>query len=509
MKYFDSKYELNVLASDQQLLLLQGQETARSDNNNPRVGLVNLGNTCYMNSVLQALVMTKQFSREFLMRSTAERNDPTHDSELVLIVQRLLAQLLHSKRPELTPREVLHATRPPGFLPGLQQDSSEFLGHLLETLHEQEAKRPKCSAAPDGTDYEMEWTDEVDDEEEDTGGDGGKETRSKLTLIQSSFGGSLAITYQCLNCGERSTNEDTFREIPLAFPDDADDQTPFHVQRLLDFYCSSEKLEGENKYHCEKCVKLVDGLRSIAIMEPPRNLILTLKHFKYDQQSHSRAKLMHNVVHDEAITLKVVTSRKKAEEKKNKQQKPAGASSSAPTQIMNCEGTASASCPSSNSEKTYKYQLYAAVVHSGMNLDAGHYWTLASDQPNSWFQFNDNFVSRSSIADLHQLKPPQTPYILFYRRDDDEEEEEDEDSAHRFVEKQEIAALPRLEELPAHLREFVMKDNRSYCLEIRRDTVTSSGGTKRFHRDNDDEEPPPPPSGCGENAVDHFNSYIC
>lgn len=62
------------------------------------------------------------------------------DSMLLSKMQSLIGLLLHSKRPELNPREILKVARPPGFLPGYQQDSSEFLGYLLDKLHEQEKK---------------------------------------------------------------------------------------------------------------------------------------------------------------------------------------------------------------------------------------------------------------------------------------------------------------------------------------------------------------------------------
>ena len=63
---------------------------------------------------------------------------------------------------------------------------------------------------------------------------------------------------------------------------------------------------------------------------------------------------------------------------------------------------------------TLKYILFAAIVHSGYSLDSGHYYTYAADHPDCWFKFNDNYVTKCSIQELHNLPNSNTPYILFY-----------------------------------------------------------------------------------------------
>lgn len=88
-----------------------------------KVGLNNLGNTCYMNSVLQALFMTRQFSYEILASKQVD-----YSSQHVLkTLQNLFALLTHSKRISYSPTEIFQASKPSYFLPGQQQDSSEFL----------------------------------------------------------------------------------------------------------------------------------------------------------------------------------------------------------------------------------------------------------------------------------------------------------------------------------------------------------------------------------------------
>lgn len=354
-------------------------------------------------------------------------------------MQQQIALMLYSIRHELTPSKVLNATRPPGFTPGLQQDSSEFLGHLLESLHAHELQYKKhvnsstasTSAATssiilsrnDGDDraiskinalnafkrnmnesnanqgnqqqigsaqfpgreyylksanantdmnanatttttQQQQLCDRMDDDEGDDDeekrnlnendeeddfqedelpatktemagkkaaqslhpfdainrknqeakGNGSgqgvaeaaveEEANSKrLSTIEKTFTGLLTTTYKCLTCGWKSRNMDSFRDLQLSFPDVKNDcASNYSVQDLIEYYCSPEKLDGENQYFCDRCKKLSDAERYINVVDAPKNMILTLKHFKYDQKHHMRAKLMHKVFHDEKVT---------------------------------------------------------------------------------------------------------------------------------------------------------------------------------------------------------------
>lgn len=111
-----------------------------------------------------------------------------------------------------------------------------------------------------------------------------------------------------------------------------------------------------------------------------------------------------------------------------------------------------------------QYSLYAVVVHQGLSLDAGHYFTLARDHCGHWYKFDDSYVSTSLPNEIHNFKSPNTPYILFYKMSAISHDPFAEEPVFDML--YNLNAKPlAMEELPLELRNFVAMDNQLCELE--------------------------------------------
>nr|CAD7455448.1 unnamed protein product [Timema tahoe] len=473
-----------------------------------RVGLNNLVNTCYINSVLQALFMTRRFCHEVLDREC-------DDSQMLLSkLQTLFTLLMYSPRRSLSPTEVLSVSRPSSFVPGHQQDSSEYLTHLLDVLHEQDMlgtlRSPPPTTSPkqdepENGDMKLDetsitrWTTEEDLSDnnilqrkahsladfsngEDVQGQqlsgshsdsadsgiqsvGGCDSPqpsppSVHSIVQQCFGGKMLTTYQCLDCHSESVHTDVFRDIQLSFPDRTHKDEDLELQELIDYFLSPEKLCGENKYWCDKCAGLRDATRSLRVLESPSHLILSLKHFRYNPVSMTRTKLLHKVHYTKQVEIPVLATNQQLQQNET-------------------------------------YRLYAAVVHSGKSMDSGHYYTYAQDSSDKWFVFNDDIVTISSLDNLTRWQPPDTPYILFYARPLETLQQEPSSQSSQST-------------LSLHLQEIVARDTLAFIQERkseeerrRRQQKQINAASRRQNRwDNDRDDDPPPNCGDGMQLED-------
>jgi ubiquitin C-terminal hydrolase len=355
-------------------------------------GLTNLGNTCYMNSVLQMLSHCsgfRSFFRDFLRaaaplslagegRYQITRQSTTRLQKELLVdsspkhlalteaTHALLRVLWSGRWPYITPRYFVNAVWKHGglFAARKQQDANEFLNFFLGRVDD-ELKAPRATQSVMMDLFGVDQYQEVTCDECNTVT---KRTEPLLGLML-----SLPDENKHDNGGDGiKRNEDEAHS-----PSTSDDIC------LIDCFKSLQttgRFVEDNQFDCETCKGKKDASWSVSLQRRPQSLLISLRRTLWDAERG---------IHKDSRRVKFPIELDC-------------------TDLLDLEKNRNS--PDEDFEGCH-YGLKAVVAHSGSSPFVGHYisWCLVGEK---WFLFNDSSVTEATQESVLDAEA----FILLYER---------------------------------------------------------------------------------------------
>ncbi|XP_068515567.1 ubiquitin carboxyl-terminal hydrolase 2 isoform X1 [Anas acuta] len=329
-------------------------------------GLRNLGNTCFMNSILQCLSNTREL-RDYCLQNLYLRdlNNNSRMRTALMAEFAKLIQLLWTSSPNesVSPSEFKTQIQryAPRFVGYNQQDAQEFLRFLLDGLHGEVNRvlvRPRASAdtldhLPDDEKSRQMWRRYQERED---------------SRVSDLFVGQLKSSLTCSECGYCSTAFDPFWDLSLPIPKKGYGEVT--LMDCLRLFTKEDILDGDEKPTCCRCKARTRCTKKFSIQKFPKILVLHLKRFS---EARIRASKLTTFVN---FQLKDLDLREFA--------------------AQSCNHAV--------------YNLYAVSNHSGTTM-GGHYTAYCkSPVSGEWHSFNDSRVTPMSSSHVRSSDA----YLLFY-----------------------------------------------------------------------------------------------
>uniref|UniRef100_A0A0N5A999 Ubiquitin carboxyl-terminal hydrolase n=1 Tax=Syphacia muris TaxID=451379 RepID=A0A0N5A999_9BILA len=402
-------------------------------------GLRNLGNTCFMNSVLQALgcieifryfmrnlppidfytcttdTVTSQLPRYNTRNALSSFNEggvqPTFVSEelrkTLIEISRVPYTLNNAGSTAFGPVAFLEEVRKfaPRFRGFQQHDAHEFLRCILDRMQvelknyqlpewllsevfeggSQKSNKSHFQATKDENSY-------------------GSEKKCPIAFM---FEGTLQSQVTCLSCNTVSNKQDPFLDLSLDIYCSLNSSRTAVIQlsECLERFFAKEELGSDEQYLCTKCCSKQPSTKQLFIKMLPNASVLCLHLKRFRWSSFHRGKL-DNMVEFPLKGLDMKPFMTSICQSGNRFESSRGTSDSRSDSISSCS-----SCNANDDDSKMIYDLTSLVVHHGGGINCGHY-TAFGQRNGVWYIFNDSCVKECSA----DLVTKQKAYILFYTR---------------------------------------------------------------------------------------------
>ena len=319
-------------------------------------GLNNLGNTCFMNSIIQCLNHVIPLSKYFLENKYLNTVNRDSDSFKIVMEWNKVIRGLWNSNSIVTPHEFQKSVQELAFKKGLidftgfgQNDSQEFLQFFIESMHNCMSKK-----------VEMNIRGNIKNKVDKMAIDALKSYKqffqSDYSFIINEFYGQLHSKLLTIkdSKSEVSYTYDPFSCISLEIS-----QNNETIYDCFDQYTAREDISSDSRKQ----------FKSLSFWSLPKVLVIFFKRF----DNHQRKLNYHIDFPLENLDMSKYVS--------------------------------------GYNKSSYKYNLVAVSNHMG-GCSGGHYFAFCKNADKKWYKFDDNVVSTS--ADINKRVVSPMAYCLFY-----------------------------------------------------------------------------------------------